>query len=91
MQQLSCASVLVPAGSSSELRRVLVPTFLSTSLASLCWTGMFCRGHQIGALVSMQSTPLHRGRAELEERAARLEKQYADETVRVSSCCAMLC
>ncbi|PRW44444.1 pyridoxine pyridoxamine 5 -phosphate oxidase chloroplastic-like [Chlorella sorokiniana] len=41
------------------------------------------RGHQIGALVSMQSTPLHRGRAELEERAARLERQYADESVPV--------
>jgi pyridoxine/pyridoxamine 5'-phosphate oxidase len=31
----------------------------------------------------MQSTPLHRGRAELEERAARLERQYADESVPV--------
>lgn len=41
------------------------------------------RGHQIGALVSMQSTPLRRGRAELEERAARLEAQYADESIPV--------
>lgn len=41
------------------------------------------RGSQIGALVSMQSMPLRRGRAELEERAARLEAQYADESVRV--------
>lgn len=42
------------------------------------------RGHQIGALVSMQSVPLAHGRRELEERAARLEAQYADESVPVS-------
>lgn len=38
---------------------------------------------QIGALVSMQSTPLRHGRRELEERAARLEAQYSDESVAV--------
>jgi hypothetical protein len=46
---------------------------------------------QIGALVSMQSTPLRRGRGELEERAARLEAQYADESVPVGGACARVC
>ncbi|EFN55311.1 hypothetical protein CHLNCDRAFT_134278 [Chlorella variabilis] len=41
------------------------------------------RASQIGALVSMQSTPLRHGRRELEERAARLEAQYSDESVAV--------
>jgi pyridoxine/pyridoxamine 5'-phosphate oxidase len=42
-----------------------------------------CRALQIGALASMQSTPLRHGRQELEERAERLERQYADESVPV--------
>lgn len=33
----------------------------------------------------MQSLPLRHGRKELEERAARLEAQYADESVRVGA------
>lgn len=41
----------------------------------------------------MQSIPLRRGRAELEERAERLERQYADESIPVRAvlCCAVLC
>ncbi|KAL4858803.1 Pyridoxine/pyridoxamine 5'-phosphate oxidase 1 [Chlorella vulgaris] len=41
------------------------------------------RSSQIGALVSMQSVPLRHGRGELEQRAERLEQQYADESVPV--------
>ena len=43
------------------------------------------RASQVGALVSMQSVPLRHGRRELEERAERLERQYADESVPVST------
>ena len=44
------------------------------------------RGHQLGALASMQSQPLRHGRWELEERQARLEAQYADESTPVGGC-----
>jgi pyridoxine/pyridoxamine 5'-phosphate oxidase len=43
------------------------------------------RASQVGALVSMQSVPLRHGRRELEDRAERLERQYADESVPVSA------
>ena len=43
------------------------------------------RASQVGALVSMQSVPLRHGRRELEDRAERLERQYADDSVSVSA------
>lgn len=73
---------------------------LGCSLQSLCAALPSCftnlptspaRCCQIGALVSMQSVPLRHGRGELEQRAERLEQQYADESVPVrcaASCCA---
>lgn len=42
-----------------------------------------CSNGQGAAPRALQSTPLRRGRAELEERAARLEAQYADESIPV--------
>ncbi|HEU0117044.1 MAG TPA: pyridoxamine 5'-phosphate oxidase [Alphaproteobacteria bacterium] len=39
------------------------------------------RGSQIGAWVSQQSRPLNRGRAELEEQAKAVEKQYEGKPV----------
>ena len=41
------------------------------------------RGHQIGAMVSAQSTVVIGGRAAIEERAAALEKEYADESIQL--------
>lgn len=69
---------LLPSSSPCSLPSFEQRSFMLPCLP--CSSSPCHRGHQIGALVSMQSIPLQRGRRELEERAARLEAQYADES-----------